>query len=64
MTTDRNHDRATGSTAISFSCSQEMKRMLTQLAETEHRTLSNYLQAVLLKHIERARSLTVKAPDS
>ena len=53
MTKKRNHDRAPGQTAISFSCPEEMKAQLTKMADAEMRTLSNYLQIVLKEHIKR-----------
>ena len=61
---DRNHDRAVGSTAISFSCSVEMREQLLKLAKADRRTLSNYLQIVIEQHLKRARSSAVRAENS
>ncbi len=48
----RNHDRAPGQDAISFSCSKGLKEELTKLANEDNRTLSNYLQTVLKIHVK------------
>lgn len=60
----RNHDRAPGQTAISFSCSIEMKHQLNSLAQKDKRTLSNYLQVICAEHLTRARSSVVRAENS
>lgn len=51
MPKKRNHDRAVGQTAISFSCSEEMKKQLQKLADKDNRTLSNYLQVIIKKYL-------------
>ena len=52
MAQKRNHDRAIGQTAISFSCSEEMKVKLQRLADEDNRTLSNFLQVIIKKYLE------------
>lgn len=51
MPKKRNHDRAAGQTAISFSCTEEMKKQLQKLADKDNRTLSNFLQVIIKKHL-------------
>jgi predicted DNA-binding protein len=52
MPQKRNHDRAAGQTAISFSCSENIKKKLQQLADKDDRTLSNFLQVIIKKYLE------------
>jgi predicted DNA-binding protein len=51
MPTQRNHDRALGQTAISFSCSVELKEKIQKLAAQDDRTISNYLQRIIKKYL-------------
>jgi len=52
MTRKRNHDRAVGQTAISFSCSIELKSKLQRLAKEDDRTISNYLQRIIKSYLK------------
>lgn len=54
---NRNHDRAPGQTAISFSCSVELKEKLVKLAQKDNRTLSNYLQTIITEYLEKRGSV-------
>ena len=63
---DRNHDRAVGQTAISFSISEDLKKKLLLAAQKDNRTLSNYLQTLVRNHLEKSGSVaqSVRASDS
>lgn len=52
----RNHDRAPGQCSISFSCSEEMKKAISELAQKDRRTVSNYLQVVIADHLEKIKT--------
>ena len=49
-------------TVLSFKVEPEFKEALERLAEEENRSLSNYVQTVLLKHLEE-KGIDPSKPD-
>jgi hypothetical protein len=52
----RNKDRAPDKTTVTFSLDREQQTVIKKLADSEKRTVSNWLQVILDKEIARRRA--------
>jgi hypothetical protein len=58
----KNHDRAPGNTAISVSLSKSLKEKIRQAADTENRSVSNYICHHLSMMVNQPKSTKATPP--